>query len=33
VAQITNPTGIKATCELVQAGNPTMVQNFAVTKT
>jgi hypothetical protein len=32
-AQISNPTGIKATCELVQGGNPTMVQNFAVTKT
>jgi hypothetical protein len=31
-AQITNPTGIKATCTLVQAGNATTLQNFAVTK-
>jgi hypothetical protein len=30
-AQITNPTGIKATCNLVQAGNPATLQNFAVT--
>ncbi len=31
-AQIANPTGIKATCNLVQAGNPATVQNFAVTQ-
>jgi hypothetical protein len=30
-AQITNPTGIKATCTLVQDGNPVTLQNFAVT--
>lgn len=30
-AGIANPTGIKATCNLVQAGNPTTGQNFAVT--
>jgi len=31
-AQIANPTGIKATCNLVQAGNPATDQNFAVTE-
>ena len=30
-AQIANPTGIKATCNLVQTGNPVTLQNFAVT--
>jgi hypothetical protein len=30
-AQISNPTGIKATCTLVQAGNAVTLQNFAVT--
>ncbi|MGD0198848.1 MAG: hypothetical protein ABSC56_13195 [Solirubrobacteraceae bacterium] len=30
-AQITNPTGIKATCNLVQAGGAATLQNFAVT--
>ena len=30
-AQISNPTGIRATCNLVQGGNPVTVQNFAVT--
>jgi hypothetical protein len=30
-AQISNPTGIKATCTLVQAGNSVTLQHFAVT--